>query len=135
MNKLVFVNELGPNFKGDNLYEFIFSTEKEIDGEGWDSFPAGGNPQPPHIDFISKVGVLKSDKVKLNVIQNSDFFSIYDAVDNVIALAWEDVENEYYDESQTRLVFHFGDTEEKVIDKLYERDIVLQFEKEVVYEK
>ena len=133
MNRLVFVNELGPNFKGDNLYEFIFSTEKEIDGEGWDSFPAGGNPQPPHIDFISKVGVLKSDKVKLNVIQNSDFFSIYDAVDNVIALAWEDVENEYYDESQTRLVFHFGDTEEKVIDKLYERDIVLKIEKDLTH--
>ena len=133
MNKLVFVNELGPNFKGDNLYEFIFSTEKEIDGEGWDSFPAGGNPQPPHIDFISKVGVLKSDKVKLNVIQNSDFFSIYDAVDNVIALAWEDIENEYYDESQTRLVFHFGDTEEKVIDKLYERDIVLKIEKDLTH--
>ena len=34
-----------------------------------------------------------------------------------------------------RLVFHFGDTEEEVKNKLYERDIVLQFEKEVVYEK
>jgi hypothetical protein len=133
MNKLVFVNELGPNFKGDNLYEFIFSTEEKIDGEGWDSSPAGGNPQPPHIDFISKVGVLKNDKIKLNVIQNSDFFSIYDAVDNVIALAWEDIENEYYDESQTRLVFHFGDTEEKVIDKLYERDIVLKIEKDLTH--
>ncbi len=133
MNKLVFVNELGPNFKGDNLYEFIFSTENEIDGEGWDSSPAGGNPQPPHIDFISKVGVLKSDKIKLNVIQNSDFFSIYDALDNVIALAWEDIENEYYDESQIRLVFHFGDTEEKVIDKLYERDIVLKIEKDLTH--
>jgi hypothetical protein len=33
------------------------------------------------------------------------------------------------------LVFHFGETDESVKDKLYERDIVLQFEKEVVYEK
>lgn len=131
MNKLVFVNELGPNFKGDNLYEFIFSSHESVDGEGWDSSPAGGNPQPPNIDFVSKVGVLKNDKVKLNVIQNSDFFSIYDAVDNVIALAWEDIENEYYDENETRLVFHFGETEEKVIDKLYERDFVLKFEKEL----
>jgi hypothetical protein len=54
-------------------------------------------------------------------------------VDNVIALAWEDIENEYYDESQTRLVFHFGDTEEKVIDKLYERDIVLKIEKDLTH--
>ena len=69
----------------------------------------------------------------MELVQNSDFFSIYDAVDNVIALAWEDVENEYYDESQTRLVFHFGDTEEKVIDKLYERDIVLKIEKDLTH--
>ena len=129
--KLVFVNELGPNFKGDNLYEFIFSTEAKVDGEGWDSNPASGNPQPPHIDFISKVGILKNDKIKLNVIQNSDFFSIYDAVDNVIALAWEDTEYEYYNENEIRLVFHYGDSEETVIDKLYERDIVLKIEKEL----
>ena len=131
--KLVFVNELGPNFKGDNLYEFIFSTEDKVDGDGWDSTPASGNPQPPHIDFISKVGVLKNDKIKLNVIQNSDFFSIYDAIDKVIALAWEDTENEYYDENETRLVFHYGDSVETVIDKLYERDIVLKIEKDLTH--
>lgn len=131
MSQLVFVNELGPNFKGDNLYEFIFSSETEIDSEGWDSFPAGGNPQPPHIDYISKVGVLKNDKIKLNVIQNSDFFSFYDAIDKVIALAWEDTEFDYYDETKTRLVFHYGDTEQEVMDKLYERDIILKIEKEL----
>lgn len=132
MSQLVFVNELGPNFRGDNLYEFIFSSETEIDSEGWDSFPAGGNPQPPHIDYISKVGVLKNDKIKLNVIQNSDFFSFYDAIDKVIALAWEDNESEYYDDTKTRLVFHYGDSEQDVMDNLYERDIVLKIEKELL---
>lgn len=131
MSQLVFVNELGPNFRGDNLYEFIFSSETEIDSEGWDSFPAGGNPQPPHIDYISKVGVLKNDKIKLNVIQNSDFFSFYDAIDKVIALAWEDTDSDYYDDTKTRLVFHYGDTEQEVMDKLYERDIILKIEKEL----
>jgi hypothetical protein len=33
-----------------------------------------------------------------------------------------------------RLVFKFGETEKEVKDKLYERDIVLEFEKKVVYE-
>jgi hypothetical protein len=33
-----------------------------------------------------------------------------------------------------RLVFHFGESEEEVKNKLYERDIVLEFEKKVVYE-
>jgi hypothetical protein len=33
-----------------------------------------------------------------------------------------------------RLVFKFGDEEQIVKDKLYERDLVLEFEKKVVYE-
>jgi hypothetical protein len=33
-----------------------------------------------------------------------------------------------------RLVFKFGETEQDVKDKLYERDIVLEFDKKVVYE-
>ena len=133
MNRLVFVNELGPNFRGDNLYEFIFSDNEDVSGEDWESSPAGGNPQPPHIDYITKVGVLKNDKIKLNGIQNSDFFSFYDAVDKVIALSWEDIENEYYNEEDTRLVFHYGDSEEEVMSKLYERDIILTFEKNLTH--
>ena len=133
MNSLVFVNELGPNFRGDNLYEFIFSDNEDVSGEDWESSPAGGNPQPPHIDYITKVGVLKNDKIKLNVIQSSDFFSFYDAVDKVIALSWEDIENEYYNEEDTRLVFHYGDSEEDVMTKLYERDIILTFEKNLTH--
>ena len=133
MNRLVFVNELGPNFRGDNLYEFIFSDNEDVSGEDWESSPAGGNPQPPHIDYITKVGVLKNDKIKLNVIQNSDFFSFYDAVDKLIALSWEDIENEYYNEEDTRLVFHYGDSEEDVMTKLYERDIILTFEKNLTH--
>ncbi len=133
MNRLVFVNELGPNFRGDNLYEFIFSDNEDVSGEDWESSPAGGNPQPPHIDYITKVGVLKNDKIKLNVIQNSDFFSFYDAVDKVIALSWEDIENEYYNEEYTRLVFHYGDSEQDVMSKLYERDIILTFEKNLTH--
>jgi hypothetical protein len=32
------------------------------------------------------------------------------------------------------LVFRFGETEQKIKDKLYERDLILEFEKKVVYE-
>ena len=133
MNRLIYINGMGPNFRGDNLYEFIFSDNEDVSGEDWESSPAGGNPQPPHIDYIAKVGVLKNDKIKLNVVQNSDFFSFYDAVDKVIALSWEDIENEYYNEEDTRLVFHYGDSEQDVMSKLYERDIILTFEKNLTH--
>jgi hypothetical protein len=56
-------------------------------------------------------------------------------MDNVIALGWEKETNDIDFSLTKRLVFQFGDTEDDVKNKLYERDIVLQFEKEVVYEK
>ena len=70
----------------------------------------------------------------MSVVQNSDYFSMIDAIDGVIALSWEN-ENESVDfERERRLVFRYGEPEESVKNKLYERDIVLEFEKKVVYE-
>ena len=48
-----------------------------------------------------------------------------DGVDKVVALGWERDK-----ELDNRLVFHFGDTEEVVKNKLYEKDIILEFYKE-----
>ena len=40
MSYLIYVNELGPNYKGDNIYEFIFSIGLEnIWGDSWESKP------------------------------------------------------------------------------------------------
>ena len=135
MSFLIYVNELGPNYKGDNIYEFIFSdTLENIWGENWESKPSNGYPYPPNLEFIKKVGVLKNDKITMSVVQNSDFFSMVDAIDGVIALSWENENDDIDFNHYTRLVFRFGDDEKSVKDKLYERDIVLEFEKKVVYE-
>jgi hypothetical protein len=135
MNYLIYVNELGPNYKGDNIYEFIFSTDiKDIWGEYWESKPANGYPLPPNIEFIKKVGVLKNDIISLSVIQKSDYFSMTDAMDDVVALAWENENDITNFDLVKRLVFRFGDTEEIVKNKLYERDIVLEYEKKLSYE-
>ena len=133
MIHLVYVNGLGPNYKGDNMYEFIFSDDiKNVWGDGWDSKPSNGYPKPPEMEFIKKVGLLKNTSLEFELVQNSDFFM--DSMDDVVSLAWEK-ENEYVDFTMTkRLVFRFGESEQEVKDKLYERDIVLEFEKKVVYE-
>jgi hypothetical protein len=130
MSNLIYVNGLGPNYKGDNLYEFIFSDEIDVWGEFWESKPSNGYPTPPELKYIKKVGVLRNTDIKLELIQNSDFFCMIDAMDDVVALAWETEESE----GQKRLVFRFGETEQKIKDKLYERDLILEFEKKVVYE-
>lgn len=136
MSYLIYINGLGPNYKGDNIYEFIFSDVKEdVWDESWDSKPSNGNPIPPNIEFIKKVGVLKNAEIKLSLIQDSDFFSMIDAVDDVIALGWENEDSETNFELNKRLVFRFGEEEKIIKNKLYERDIVLEFDKQVVYEK
>ena len=135
MIHLVYVNGLGPNYKGDNMYEFIFSDDiKKVWGDGWDSKPSNGYPKPPEMEFIKKVGLLKNTSLEFELVQNSDFFSFMDSMDDVVSLAWEK-EIDYVDFTTTkRLVFRFGESEQEVKDKLYERDIVLEFEKKVVYE-
>jgi hypothetical protein len=130
MSKLIYVNGLGSDYKGQNLYEFIFSDDSDVWGGDWDSKPSNGYPSPPDLHHIKKVGVLRNTNLKLELIQNSDFFSMEDAIDDVIALAWE-TDN---DENQKRMVFRFGVSEQEIKDKLYERDLVLEFEKKVVYE-
>jgi len=132
MSHLIYINGLGPNYRGDNMYEFIFSDELDVWGENWDARPANGYPEPPELKYIKEVGQLSRTTIQLELIQNCDFMGVTDAMEDIIALAWEKDES---CEDNTRLVFRFGDTLEKVKDKLYERDLILDFDKEVVYEK
>lgn len=125
MNKLIYVNGLGINYKGDYIYEFIFSDTLDVWGEGWESEPAMGKPRPPEMKYVTKVYTLKNTDIKFELAQNSDYFSMIDASDQVIALAWE----MDYDEDLPRLVFKFGDDEGSVSDKLYARDVILEDEK------
>ena len=132
MSHLIYINGLGPNYRGDNMYEFIFSGELDVWGENWDARPANGYPEPPELKYIKEVGQLSRTTIQLELIQNCVFMGVTDAMEDIIALAWEKDES---CEDNTRLVFRFGDTLEKVKDKLYERDLILDFDKEVVYEK
>lgn len=123
---LVYINKVGKNYQSNFLYEFIFSTTTDkIDGEEWDAYPASGRPEPPSDKFINKVGRLESE-LKLDVIQDSDSFGIWDAVDGVISLAWEDVAV-YDDYPEKRLHFKFGEPINSVEDKLYEKDLKLNY--------
>ena len=127
---LIFVNELGPNYKGENIYEFIFSdTIEELWGDDWDATPSHGKPGPPEVVYINKVGVLARSNIKLELVQNSDYFGMEDALDKVIALGWE-VHEEGESGEKERLVFHFGDTIKETENKLYARDLILDFEKD-----
>jgi hypothetical protein len=56
---------------------------------------------------------------------------MWDAVDGIIALGWENMEN--YDEyPEKRLFFTFGEEFNSVEDKLYEKDLVIRYDKEII---
>lgn len=124
--KLIYINKVGKEWDGTYVYEFLFSDKVEnVDGEEWDSVPASGRPEPPNSEFVKSVGVLKTDIV-FNLVQDSDTFAVWDAVDGIVALGWEDIDDyDVYPES--RLWFNFGLDISEVNDRLYERDLVLNY--------
>ena len=129
---LIFINELGPNYKKENIYEFIFSENlEELWGDEWDSVPAHGKPGPPEVLYIEKVGVLSQSTIKLELVQNSDYFGMEHALDKIISLGWEIFEEGVVGED--RLVFHFGEKLEEVENKLYARDLILDYDKSITY--
>ena len=127
--KLIYINKVGKGWEGDFIYEFLFSSDIDnVDGDNWDAVPASGRPEPPHTEFVKSVGKLTTN-IQLNLVQDSDTFAVWDAVDKIVALAWEDIDGyEHYPE--TRLWFSFGLGIAEVNDKLYERDLVLEYNKD-----
>jgi len=118
---LIYVNEIGSDFKGQKQYEFIFSKSTEIDIEEWFVIPASAVSQSksPDIEYVDLVGLLKNTDLKLELIQDSDYFGVIDAVDGVIALAWEKFD---FDNENERLTFRFGESIESVSKKLKQRN-------------
>jgi len=123
---LIYVNVVGEDWKDDYVYEFIFSHTKEgVDGNEWDAYPAMGNPRPPHKHFVKLVGRLET-QVLFDVVQNSDSFAVWDAIDGLMAIGWENID-EYDEYPEHRLHFKFGEEKKAVEDKLYERDLILDY--------
>jgi hypothetical protein len=117
---------MGPNFLGNYMYEFIFGIETDdVDGENWGY---EGQAEPPHKEYISKVGVIDNSTVNFSVIQKNETFTMYDAQEGVVALAWESYEEGLEDvfKSKKRLVFNYGEDEKTVTEKLYSRDMTIK---------
>jgi hypothetical protein len=120
---LIYVNEIGQDYKGQKQYEFIFSEEVDIDMGEWFVIPSAASSQSksPDIEYVDVVGLLKDSDLNLELVQNSDYFGVIDAVDGVVSLAWEKFDFEKTD----RLTFKFGESLESVTKKLKQQGLVL----------
>lgn len=122
--RLIYVNEIGSDYKGQKQYEFIFSESTEIDMDEWFDVPASStqSSKSPDINYIDLVGLLKDTDIVFELIQNSDYFGVIDAVDGIIAMAWE---KSNFDLEHDRMFFRFGETIESVEKKLIKRGLIL----------
>jgi hypothetical protein len=122
--KLIYVNEIGLDYKGQKQYEFVFSDSDELTNDEWFVIPASSsfNNKSPDVQYINIVGLLKDTDLELELIQNSDYFGVIDAVDGVVSLAWEKYDSE---SDNDRLYFRFGETIENVSRKLKLRNYFL----------
>jgi hypothetical protein len=121
---LIYVNEIGSDYKGQKQYEFIFSKSTEIDMDEWFIIPASASSQPksPEIEYVDLVGLLKNTDLQLELVQDSDYFGVIDAVDGVVAMAWEKFD---IDSDSERLTFKFGESIDSVTKKLKIRSYLL----------
>jgi hypothetical protein len=87
----------------------------------WFQIPASATQRSksPDIEYVNLVGLLKNTDLKLELVQDSDYFGVIDAVDGVISLAWEKFD---FDSQFERLTFKFGESIESVNKKLKQRN-------------
>jgi hypothetical protein len=131
---LIYINRIGTTFKGEHIFEFLFSesTDWEWD-DGWyeSSVMTETRELAPDESIIKLVGTLKSDILDLELVQEDGVRDIYNAVEGIIALGWEKLEEDE-EIPEKRRVFKFGDTKESVDEQLYEYDLALKYKENKV---
>ena len=122
--KLVYVRPKGRNVNGNYAYDFYFSTTPDlVYGPEWDdNSPASAiedlSPEPSTCSSVHNV----STQMPLQTIEENSCFSMDYAINGIIALAWINIEGMDTYPEYGRMVFHFGDSVEKVENllKLYD---------------
>lgn len=124
--KLGFIRLIGEETDGYYRYEFIFTNNiDEFWGENFDQKPAClVNNLMVDDEFITEIHIVKM-KIKLDLIQDNCCFSVSDAMDGIVSIAWENMDD--YDEypEEGRIFFRFGETLEEVENKLAIKNVLM----------
>ena len=53
--RLLYINEIGKDYKGQKQYEFIFGNNIDINVDEWYIIPSSGRAVPPSVEYIDLV--------------------------------------------------------------------------------
>ena len=126
--KVVFVLYIGTDTDGKNIYKFLFSyNTDETFAEGWSEKPSCNEPFET-IMIDDSMYVLEKElrtDIKLDLAYNNCCFSMQDCRDNIVSLAYENLdEAEEYPEP-CRIVIHFGDDIDSITEMFGMRGMIL----------
>ena len=129
INTGVYVKNLGTEIDGTNIYHLYLSTNPdEVFAEGWGDIPACNVPRKlmDLDESMYEHGVEVKTNIVLDLAQNCCCFSMQDSRDNIIALAYENLDNaeEYPD---PRIIIHFGDNIDDVEAMFAKRDVSMKY--------
>ena len=124
---LIYINPIGKNSNDLYEYEFFFSETPDIVwGEDWDNpCPAACENTLPDPETYSEVKILKTN-IPLSCIQNNVCFSLSNCIDGIVCLAYEDISTYTEYPEPIRLVFHFAENYNSIIEKLELREIMFE---------
>ena len=128
--KVCYINYLGKNTDGLNVYQFMFTDNPDdVFCDGWSEKPAcniSNEVLIPEEDMYQYVAEVRTDLV-FDLAQDNCCFSMQDCRDNIVALASENLDSaeDYPDDG--RIVIHFGDSFNYLEEMLEKRGLKLRF--------
>lgn len=123
---LCFIRLIGEENDGYYRYEFIFTNDIDnVWGDEFDQKPAClVNDLMVNDEFIYEIHIVKM-KIKLDLIQNNCCFSVSDAMDGIISIAWQNLDDETEYPEDGRIFFKFGETLDEVENKLAMKNVLM----------
>ena len=128
---LIYIHLVGYLHDETGIYEFIFSDDPDIidyENWGWMESPPKDNALPPENGYYNKIVRLELSRFKLKLLSEmNQFFKYFDGYDKIIAIGWEDdEENLELENDVKRLVFYYGDSYDSIANKFYSRDVIFE---------
>jgi hypothetical protein len=128
--KVVYILHLGKNSDGFNVYHFLLSEDCENTFmEDWAEKPSSNIPNDLLLIDDSQyeyVKELKTD-ITLDLQQDNTCFSFQDCRDQIVALAYENLDDAEFYPEPFRIVIHFGDYIDDVERMFAQRDMRMKF--------
>lgn len=126
---LVFVKSAEiSDFQGNRVYEFIFT---DYPDSCWDESWGGYFPEPPTVDFISEVAIVRTDVYTFSTYYKHHIFTMFDVQDGIMPLAYEELDYNDHDDIfiKDRMVFPFKMSKEEFIQIITKKGLKVEWTK------